>query len=157
MNNSLLGAGVVLFLCGGLWGQPASSPRNADPPDIMNVAANHAKDPVGFELLDKRESGSVYSEDVVNTIRARWYQLVSELRKASYDRQGITVVEFRVKRDGSPKIAIAEESGDRRLDGVALNAVRSASTFPFQEDFISNHISWRLYREERNDSAPCGL
>jgi TonB family protein len=145
MTSSLLGAGVVLCLCAGLWGQAASSTFTVSPPAVMDTSGNHARDPVGFQPLDKRASGSVYSEDVVNTIRERWYQLVSELRKASYDRQGITVVEFRVKRDGSLKIAIAEKSGDRRLDSAALNAVRSASTFPFQKDFTSKSIGFRVH------------
>ena len=91
MTNALLVTAVVSFFCAGLWGQAANSP------DGMNAAANHAKDPVGFELLDKLEpDDSVYPEDVVSTIQARWYLLVSQLRRESYDQQGVAVIEFRI-------------------------------------------------------------
>jgi TonB family protein len=147
MNNSLLAVALVPFLAAGVCGQAASSPVAANPPDVMNATMNHARDPVGFEVLDKRESDGVYPDDVVSTVRARWYQLVSELRQASYDQQGVTVVEFRIKRDGSlGKAAISETSNEARLDGAALNAVRSASPFkPLPKDFEPKSMGFRIH------------
>jgi TonB family protein len=149
MTNALLVAAVMLCLCAGLRGQAVSSPFTANPPDVMDVSKNHAKDPVGFELPDGRNPNNLdlYPDRVVGAIQTRWYQLVSELSEASYDRRGVTVVEFRIKRDGwLAKIGIAEKSGDGRLDSTALNAVRSVSPFnPFPRDFVAKSIGFRVH------------
>ena len=146
MTNALLVTAVVSFLCAGLWGQSASPRDTSMSAAPASPTENHARDPVGFEVQDKRESDGVYPDDVVSTIRAHWYQLVSELRQASYDQQGVTIVEFRIKRDGSlAKLAIAETSKEERLDGAALNAVRSASPFkPLPKNFAPNTTSQSL-------------
>ena len=147
MTNALLVTAVVSFLCAGLWGQSASPRDTSMSAAPASPTENHARDPVGFEVQDKRESDGVYPDDVVSTIRAHWYQLVSELRQASYDQQGVTIVEFRIKRDGSlAKLAIAETSKEERLDGAALNAVRSASPFkPLPKNFAPNSMGFRIH------------
>jgi len=68
------------------------------------------------------------------------------LRQAFYDQQGVAVVEFSVKRDGSlGKIAIAQTSKQERLDDTALNAVRGASPFKPLPNFASQSMSFRIH------------
>jgi TonB family protein len=149
MTNSLLGAGVVLCACAGLWGQAASPAFIANPSDSTEAAASHAKDPVGFQLLDKRDPNNrgPYPDEVVSAIRERWYLLVSALRQVPYDQQGVAIVAFRIKKDGSlAKAAIAETSKEERIDGTALNAVRSAAPFkPLPKEFESKSIGFRIH------------
>lgn len=95
----------------------------------------------------------------MSAIQTRWYSLVSELRRAAYEQQGVPIVEFIVKRDGSlGKIAIAERSGEERLDSTALNAVRSAAPFkPIPADFKSKSLGFRVHLgyNQPIPSEPC--
>lgn len=147
MRALLLTAALVANSCLALWGQTPSSPDGTQQTGTAFESSEHARDPVGFEVLDKRETDGVYPDDVVSTVRARWYLLVSALRQASYDKQGVTIVEFRIKRDGSlAGVAIAETSKDERLDGAALNAVRSVSPFkPLPKDFEPKSMGFRVH------------
>lgn len=151
MRTSLLIAVLVGNFCVAPWGQSAFAPDNLQQPGVANENSEHARDPVGFELVDgdgrDPNNPSYYPDEVVSAIQTRWYQTVSELRQTSYGQQGVAVVAFRVKRDGSVgKAAIAERSGEERLDSAALSAVRSASPFkPFRKDYTSKSTAFRVH------------
>ena len=59
----------------------------------------------------------------------------------------MTVVEFKIKKDGMrEKAAVAEQSGDKQLDTVALNAVRGVFPFkPLPKDFSSKTLGFRIH------------
>jgi hypothetical protein len=103
MTNAMLAAAVVPFLAVGLWGQAVSSPFTANSPDVISVTKNHARDPVGFEFPGGRDPQhpTHYPDGVADAIRTQWYEVVSRLRDTSYEKAGVTVVEFRIKRDGT--------------------------------------------------------
>jgi TonB family protein len=139
MKGSLLVVVLVAASSLELRGQAVSSPGHDKPADVANVTLDHGRDPSGYEVLDKPRvhDFAPYTDAILTTVREHWYPLISELRAASYEKSGTTVVEFVIKKDGIlDKVRVAKPSGDERLDVTALSAIRQAAPFkPLPAEF----------------------
>jgi TonB family protein len=161
MKCSLLVAAVVANFCLGVWGQAVSSPGDSKPANAVDLAVDHGQDPSGFELLDKPkvEKFGAYAGKVLSAVRQRWYPEIDRLRESAYEKRGIAIVEFIIKKDGTlGKVSVSERSGDERLDNTALDAVRKAAPFkPLPTEFKLKSLGFRFHLgyNQPISSEPC--
>ena len=150
MKCSLLVAALMANSCLAVWAaQAVSSPGDSKPANAGGLTVDHGRDPSGFELLDKPkvQEFKTYAEEVLSAVRHHWYPEIDKLRESAYDKRGITIVEFIIKKDGTlGKVSVSEGSGDERLDNTALDAIRKAARFkPLPTEFRLKSMGFRFH------------
>lgn len=79
-------------------------------------------DPMGVDFAP-------YLIRVLSAVRRNWYAVIPE--SARFGRQGRTVIQFAISKDGSvPKLVIAGPSGAEALDRAAVAGISASNPFP---------------------------
>jgi TonB family protein len=116
------GAGLIVGDEDG--GGPASSPSAAAVPipGKLGSSVELLSDPMGVDFWP-------YLVRVLSAVRRNWFSVIPE--SARLGRQGRTVIQFAIGRDGSvPKLVIATPSGTDALDRAAVAGISASNPFP---------------------------
>lgn len=104
----------------------------------------------GFEVLNGDRNGKDlggYPDQVLATVRGKWYPQIPELQKSIGRKRGMTVIDFEISRDGSAgKIRTVESAGDASLDAPASLAILSSTLFArLPEAYHEKTLNLRVY------------
>jgi TonB family protein len=120
---------ILLFAGLPLWAQDAVQPTDALPASTGHRVPNVT----GFAFVSKStpmELGN-YPFRIFPRVRNHWYPQLATLEKSANWKQGTTVIEFQINRDGSlAEMRTLESAGDASLDSAASQAISSAAPFP---------------------------
>jgi TonB family protein len=87
----------------------------------------------GFEILNQGKDPDAlgfYPNQVLVGVRSKWYPQIPELQKSTGRKQGITVIEIEIGRDGSlGRMTKVGSAGDDSLDAAASQAISSSAPF----------------------------
>jgi TonB family protein len=127
------GAGLIVGDEDG--GGPASNPGAAAVPipGKLGSSVELLSDPMGVDFWP-------YLVRVLSAVRRNWFSVIPE--SARLGRQGRTVIQFAISRDGSvPKLVIATPSGTDALDRAAVAGISASNPFPpLPTDFKGSQI-----------------
>jgi TonB family protein len=91
-------------------------------PGKMGSAVELLSDPMGVDFWP-------YLLKVLSSVRRNWFAVIPE--SAKLGRQGRTVIQFAINRDGAvPKLVIATPSGTEALDRAAVAGISASNPFP---------------------------
>lgn len=91
-------------------------------PGKLGSAVELLSDPQGVDFWP-------YLVKVLGAVRRNWFAVIPE--SARFGRQGRTVVQFAISKDGSvPKLVIATPSGTEALDRAAVAGISASNPFP---------------------------
>jgi len=144
-------SGLVLLLAGlPLWAQDAAQTADASGTEgssrrVIERVPNFS----GFEVLSKTTPQELknYPFRVLAGVRNRWLPQLTQLEKTGGWKQGTTVVEFEVNRDGSlGNLKTVESAGEAILDEAASQAISSGAPFPpLPDSYPDKKIRLRLH------------
>ncbi len=102
-------------------------------PGKLGSAVELLSDPQGVDFWP-------YLVKVLSTVRRNWFAVIPE--SARLGRQGKTVIQFAISRDGSvPKLVIATPSGAEALDRAAVAGISASNPFmPLPPEFKGSQI-----------------
>lgn len=117
-----------------VYAQQSGQPTDADSARGSSQAAGvRTPNFSGFELLSKStpQELSYYPFRILGGVRSRWYPQLRDLENSANLKQGTSVIEFEINRDGSPgELKMVESAGEASLDEAASHAISSAAPFP---------------------------
>ena len=99
---------------------------------------------------------SPYLQRVLQSVRVNWYNLIPEVARPPLLKQGNSVIEFVITKDGGVKsMRLAGPSGDVSLDRAAWGGITASNPFPplpseFKGDYIALRIRF-MYNPDRNE------
>jgi TonB family protein len=144
-------SGLVVLLAGlPLWAQDAAQTEDASGTEgssrrVIERVPNFS----GFEVLSKSTPQQMksYPFRVLAGVRNRWLPQLTQLEKTGGWKQGTTVVEFEVNRDGSlGNLKTVESAGEAILDEAASQAISSGAPFPpLPDSYPDKKIRLRLH------------
>lgn len=102
-------------------------------PGKLGSAVELLSDPEGVDFWP-------YLVKVLSTVRRNWFSVIPE--SARFGRQGRTVIQFAISRDGSvPKLVIATPAGAEALDRAAVAAISASNPFvPLPAEYKGSQI-----------------
>jgi TonB family protein len=117
-GSSGIAVGDLDLSAGGIGGGinlPPSQGKNASRLELLS-------DPMGVDFHP-------YLIQILATVKRNWWAVIPE--SAKLGRQGRTICQFAINRDGSvPKLVIAVPSGTRALDLAAVAGISASNPFP---------------------------
>jgi TonB family protein len=99
---------------------------------------------------------SPYLQRVLQSVRVNWYNLIPEVARPPLLKQGNSVIEFVITKDGGVKsMRLAGPSGDVSLDRAAWGGITASNPFPplpgeFKGEYIALRIRF-MYNPDRNE------
>jgi TonB family protein len=102
-------------------------------PGKLGSAVELLSDPEGIDFWP-------YLVKVLSSVRRNWFSVIPE--SARFGRQGRTVIQFAINRDGTvPKLVIATPSGADALDRAAVAGISASNPFsPLPPEFKGSQI-----------------
>jgi len=114
---------------------PGASPISPSVPipGKLGSAVELLSDPQGVDFWP-------YLVKVLTAVRRNWFAVIPE--SARFGRQGKTVIQFAINRDGSvPKLVIATPSGAEALDRAAVAGISASNPFlPLPPEFKGSQV-----------------
>ncbi|MBC7928614.1 MAG: TonB family protein [Bryobacteraceae bacterium] len=102
-------------------------------PGKLGSAVELLSDPQGVDFWP-------YLVKVLTAVRRNWFSVIPE--SARFGRQGRTIIQFAINRDGSvPKLVIATPSGAEALDRAAVASISASNPFlPLPVEFKGGQV-----------------
>ena len=134
----MLGRGlVILFIwigCLPLLGQSPDADSPASAEASAQLDTDRGKYVSGFEILNRVRNPNelrYYPNRVLARVRNKWYPRLRELHQSISGRQGTTILEFEIEKDGSIRdLRTIESANDPALDAASSEAITSAAPLP---------------------------
>jgi TonB family protein len=97
-----------------------------------------------------------YLQRVLQSVRVNWYNLIPEIARPPLLKQGNSVIEFVITKNGQVKaMRLAGPSGDVSLDRAAWGGITASDPMPpLPNDFKGEYIALRIrfmYNPDRNE------
>lgn len=113
-------------------------------------AAEHGIYVSGFEILNQVKDPDAlgfYPNEVLVGVRSKWYPQIRELQKSTGRKQGITVIEIEIGRDGLlGRMTRVGSAGDDSLDAAASQAISSSAPFaPLPGAYHEKALKMRMH------------
>jgi TonB family protein len=120
-------------------GGPSGAPNSPSVPipGKMGSSVELLSDPMGVDFWP-------YLVKVLASVRRNWFAIIPE--SARFGRQGRTVIQFAIGRDGAvPKLVIAGPSGTDAFDRAGVAGISASNPFPpLPTEFKGNQIRLQL-------------
>jgi TonB family protein len=165
MSRCLLIAVATLVACTSLCGQNSSPEANSTALEKASASLGERGMYVsGFEILNPVRNPNdlgFYPSRVLAGVRSNWYPQIPELQELIGSKRGITVIEFKIRKDGSPdKLEIVESAGDDSLDAAASKAISSSAPFArlpeaYHEKTLNLRIHFGYHQPASTDAPIC--
>jgi len=147
-----------MMLIGWVWPGGGDFLFGQNSPEPVDAARNSpATQPTGEQVVytsgfqirsgNHTEDLGLYAVGLLSKVRQQWYPQIPGLQTSTGRRQGITVIDFEVARDGSlGDMTTAESAGDPSFDNVALHAISLSAPFrPLPDAYQPKSLKLRMY------------
>ena len=130
--------------------------------DISEDPANNGRGAIDILTDTEGIDFGPYLRSAMDQIRKNWYDLIPAEAKAPSFKQGLAIVTFSIRKDGTiDAVRISSPSGDYNFDDAASNAVKNSSPLaPLPAQFTKPALSVRLrffYNPNRGFSNRPGI
>ena len=134
MRTSLLITCSVLIVCSRMSfsaQDPDADSGTSTQPSLAQSAPPHGNYSSGFEVSSGRgPMVATYGGQVLDAVRRNWYPKIEQLQKSIGTKQGATVVELKIREDGSvEKMQTVKSAGDRAFDAAVTEGISSSAPF----------------------------
>lgn len=164
MLRGRLLAFFILLGCLSLQGQNPDADSAASAEPSVQLETQHGKYVSGFEILSRIKSPNelrFYPNRVLARVRHQWYARIHELQQSIGGKQGATILEFEIEKDGSiGHLKTIESTNDTALDMASSEAITSAAPFPplpqtYQDKTLKMRMHFGYDRPVSPDAPSC--